>query len=94
MSGIGWGMNYNGDDLVLSEESGFMKYAAYIKCFEFCTRWWSMTMTGLHIEMFSVLAPGGSKNSTREYALKGALTNALGTAASWMMWQLKVYLAS
>lgn len=38
-----------------------------------------------------VLANGGSDNSEREYAVRGAITNALGGAASKLGWQLSVY---
>lgn len=38
-----------------------------------------------------VWATGGSDNETKEYAVRGALTNMLGAAASKLCWQLFVY---
>ena len=43
-------------------------------------------------EIGPILATGGSKGIRKEYALKGAITNALGTAAyRGLNWQLDVY---
>lgn len=36
--------------------------------------------------------PGGSSNSTLEWAMKGAVTNALGTAWFFAGWQISVYM--
>ncbi len=42
-------------------------------------------------EVVTLIANGGSENEKREYAVRGAITNALGAAAAKLGWQLSVY---
>lgn len=43
------------------------------------------------IESTRISATGGSDNEVKEYAIRGALTNMLGAAASKLTWQLFIY---
>jgi hypothetical protein len=94
-AGLGWHFDYSGVD---KRESGYTnskgvdktRWVATIDRLEFRYRYivgdqmyWSLP----------ILANGGSDSSDNpEYAMRGALTNALGAAASKLCWQLRVYM--
>ena len=93
MCGYGWGMKYDSADVVLDflkKESGKETPAATIKRL---ILWYILEDEGKRIEC-QIMATGSNKNEQGkvEYALKGALTNAIGNAASQMGWQESIYL--
>jgi len=91
ISGFGWWFTYAAEDLhvmVTSDSKGRPVYEAALDRLEFYYR---LIVNGEWIVAGPVLANGGSGNGEREYAVRGALTNALGAAASKLGWQLSVY---
>ncbi len=91
ISGFGWWFTYAAEDLHViasADSKGRTIYEAAIDRLEFYYR---LIVNGDLIVAGPVLANGGSGNSEREYAVRGALTNALGAAASKLGWQLSVY---
>ncbi len=85
--GIGWGYTYDVADL--GYEPSKRGTSAVLKRLEF---WYILTdASGKDIRV-TIPASGGSDNSNAAYALKGAITNALGNAASQIGFQESVYL--
>lgn len=84
MVGIGWGYGYDVDDLVFSnvEWSKTIATQVVIKSFDF---WYFAGGGRWHIQ-----SSGGSTNKELEDAMKGAVTNCIGNAASKLLWQLDV----
>lgn len=90
IAGFGWWFSWDRNDLVVTpyESKGRQLYAATLDRLEFYFR---LLVGDQLIVAGPVLANGGSDNSEREYAVRGAITNALGGAASKLGWQLSVY---
>ena len=94
--GIGWGYRYDPVDLHVTQEtrprsSGGTRNV-YIASLRRLTFWYKIVdeqgvMTTCEIE-----ASGGSENEVEGYAMKGAITNALGNSASNLGFQESVYL--
>ncbi len=85
--GYGWWFEY-GDVAVQNSGQGKMAWHAAIDRLEFRYR---LVVDGELVISEPILANGGSNNSTHEYAVRGAITNALGGAASKLLWQIYVY---
>ena len=84
--GIGWSYSFENDDITCSSSEPWL---ATIIGLEF---YYMVVWGGEAHKIGPILATGGARNSKNvEYALKGAITNALGTAAHRIGWQLDVY---
>ena len=95
LCGHGWGYKYSPDNVHTRSEVRVNKYGkertviiAVVKYLEF----WYKLQNGSALENCTVPATGSSENSNDAYALKGALTNAIGNAASNIGFQTSVYL--
>jgi hypothetical protein len=95
LCGVGWGYAYNAADMhtETQERSGAngkrMVQAATLKHLRF---WYRLADPEGHQVTCEIDASGGSENSVEGYAMKGAITNALGNAASNIGFQESVYL--
>ena len=90
ISGFGWGIKYNSEDLVVTAEQRGQRtvYSASLAKLEF---WYKLASD--NVEHLCILhASGGSENSNTGYAMKGAITNALGQAVSNLGFQESVYM--
>jgi hypothetical protein len=94
LCGYGWGYSYNPDDMEVRTEtrktqSGSREVVmANLKHLRF---WYRISLTAEAITC-EVDASGGSDNSNAAYAMKGAITNAIGNAVSNIGFQESVYL--
>jgi hypothetical protein len=94
LCGFGWGYEYDPADMETRNEtrktqSGTREVVvAALKHLRF---WYKVT-DGQETSVCTVDASGGSDNSSASYAMKGAITNALGNAASNIGFQESVYL--
>ena len=93
LCGYGWGISYESSDIVLDflkKDNGKETPVATFKKLVF---WYALDDEGRRIEC-QIHATGSHKNEQGNiaYALKGALTNALGNAASSLGWQESIYL--
>ena len=98
--GVGWGYKFASADLHTEIEnrprSSGGNRRVYVATLLRLTFWYRLVtgngnggdINGLH----EIDASGGSENDIESYALKGAITNALGHAASNLGWQQSVYL--
>jgi hypothetical protein len=89
---IGWSFDWENIEL-----SGQMTTTSggkdrYVWQADILRGWLSYTVTdGEKDYEFKVWGTGGSDNDVKEYAVRGAVTNMLGAAASKLLWQLPVY---
>jgi uncharacterized protein (DUF3820 family) len=94
IAGHGWWFDYEQTDLfvepvVQETRNGERElYRAALDRIEFYYR---LVVNEQEQVVGPILANGGSENEKREYAVRGAITNALGAAASKLGWQLSVY---
>ncbi len=94
LAGYGWGYKYDPDHVYSRVEEHNTKsgkrtrVVAVVKHLEF---WYRLMVDGKPYTGV-IPATGASKNSEDAYALKGALTNAIGNAVSNIGFQLSVYL--
>jgi hypothetical protein len=94
LCGYGWGYNFHPTHIEYHNEVRDGKrgdrtvIVAILKHLEF---WYRLNL-GEVAEVFKIPATGNSENSTHAYALKGALTNAIGNAVSNIGFQQAVYL--
>lgn len=95
LCGFGWGYKYHPDNIeyhteVRETSKGRDRtvIVAIIKHLEF----WYRLLEGDIVQSCTIPATGNSENSTHAYALKGALTNAIGNAVSNIGFQQAVYL--
>jgi hypothetical protein len=93
--GFGWGYSYEPGDLVVEVEERKTKtggtrrvHVASLKRVRF---WYKLNGSNV-VHMCDVYASGGSDNEVEAYALSGAITNAIGKAASNLGFQESVYL--
>ncbi len=84
--GVGWGYQYDVADL--GYEPSKRGTSAVLRRLEF---WYVLVDQGNQSRV-TIPASGGSDNSSAAYALKGAITNALGNAVSNLGFQESVYL--
>ena len=89
--GYGWTFKFHTDNVKCVEgktEKGKLIYNATIIGFEF---FYSVKMDEKKVEIGPILSTGGSSNARQEFALKGAVTNAIGNAVHRLGWQIDVY---
>ena len=98
-AGYGWGYEYKADDVSLSTEDVIRKKGQpgqYTETVFFAQLrkliFWYMLDDDGKLTRHEIPATGASDNKVAAYALKGAITAALGNAASNMGWQKSVYM--
>ncbi|HKZ86604.1 MAG TPA: hypothetical protein VJ793_23480 [Anaerolineae bacterium] len=89
LCGIGWGYTLNLDPRwdSYTNDKGRTVYSAHVPSLTF----WYKMIDGDELT-FSIPSTGGSENGSLAYALKGAITSAIGQAASKIGFQESVYL--
>jgi hypothetical protein len=94
--GVGWGYKYDPVDMHIYSEtrnrsSGGTRtvHTAVLKRMTF---WYKVADEKDTVVICEIDASGGSENDVEAYAMKGAITNALGNAASNIGFQESVYL--
>jgi hypothetical protein len=93
--GFGWGYEYDPANMQIGVEQRKTQNGsrtvstAFLKHLRF---WYKVVDAGGQTQTCSVDASGASENSSAAYAMKGAITNALGNAASNIGFQKSVYL--
>ncbi len=100
LSGFGWGYSYSSESVSLSREDVIRKRGQsnqYTEEIFFAqllelTFWYKLIVEDGTISRHEVPATGASDNKVAAYALKGAITAALGNAASNIGWQKSVYM--
>ena len=93
--GYGWGYDYDASTIrsrtdVRTNRSG-KEYTVIIVTLSFLELWYKLVIED-EVLVCNVPATGSSENSNDAYALKGALTNAIGNAVSNIGFQQSVYL--
>lgn len=100
ISGFGWGYSYSSESVSLSKEGVVRKRGQsgqytedifYAQLLEL-TLWYKLEDADGTITRHEIPATGASDNKVAAYALKGAITAALGNAASNLGWQKSVYM--
>jgi hypothetical protein len=97
--GIGWTFDYKSEDFVLSSDekksgsSGrdYVLHNASIQRAEFRYAF-TRTLDGEIEWSHPIICTGGSKNEDKDWAIKGAKTNAVNGGFAALGWQLPVYL--
>ena len=94
LCGLGWGYEYDPADMEIRSETrqGNGNARNVIVAALKHLRFWYKVSDGKEATICTVDASGGSDNSSPSYAMKGAITNALGNAASNIGFQESVYL--
>jgi len=96
MCGVGWGYKYDPADLHIYAEtrnrsSGGTRNV-HIAALKRMTFWYKVIDEQGVVVTCEINASGGSENDVEAYAMKGAITNAIGNAASNIGFQESVYL--
>lgn len=95
LCGVGWGYAYNAADMQTEtqERSGSSgKRTVQVATLKHLRFWYKLAGPDGDQVTCEIDASGGSENSVEGYAMKGAITNALGNAASNIGFQESVYL--
>lgn len=97
LCGIGWGYRYDSADMHTEIEerkrsSGQGSRRVYVATLRRLTFWYRLSPADDSTLTCEIDASGGSDNEVEAYAMKGAITNALGHAASNLGFQESVYL--
>jgi len=87
--GVGWGYSYSPSDLHVSYDGNGQK--AVSATLLHLVFWYKLT-DGENVLTLEIPATGGSENRNASFAMKGALTNAIGNAASNVGFQESVYM--
>jgi len=89
--GLGWGYDYQSGDIRdhNTGETGQRSHEGTVTRLEF---WYNLVDENGDLRRCYIPASGGSENRNASYALKGAITNAIGQAASNLGFQESVYL--
>ena len=93
--GFGWGYSYEPGDLVVEVEERKTKTGGtrhvHVASLKRLRLWYKLNGANV-VHICDVCASGGSDNDVEAYALSGAITNAIGKAASNLGFQESVYL--
>jgi hypothetical protein len=95
LCGVGWGYSYNPADMQTEtqERKGSAgKRLVQVAALKHLRFWYKLIDAEGREMLCEIDASGGSENSVEGYAMKGAITNALGNAASNIGFQESVYL--
>jgi hypothetical protein len=95
-AGFGWWFDFQPTDLVIAAEARTAKsgreYTVYTASLhKLVVRYRLLDATGQPLISEPITATGGNDNETESYAVRGALTNAIGAAFAKLTWQLPVY---
>jgi len=91
LAGYGWWFTYSPADLVVTEQVDSKNRTVYQANLAQLALYYRMLVNGQIEVAGPIYGNGYSDNFDRGYAVRGALTNALGAAASKLGWQLSVY---
>lgn len=96
LCGVGWGYRYDSADMHTEIEerkraSGGSR-RVYVATLRRLTFWYKLSDGDGNVTTCEIDASGGSDNEIEAYAMKGAITNALGHASSNLGFQESVYL--
>jgi hypothetical protein len=96
LCGVGWGYRYDSADMHTELEerkraSGGSR-RVYVATLRRLTFWYKLSDGDGNVITCEIDASGGSDNEVEAYAMKGAITNALGHASSNLGFQESVYL--
>ncbi len=94
--GFGWWYDYAPTDLTVSAEVRTAKSGREYTVFtaslhKLTVRYRLIDATGNTLISEPITATGGNDNEVESYAVRGALTNAIGAAFAKLTWQLPVY---
>src|SRR5512143_3521968 len=94
--GFGWWYDYAPTDLTVSAEVRTAKSGREYTVFtaslhKLIVRYRLIDATGNTLISEPITATGGNDNEVESYAVRGALTNAIGAAFAKLTWQLPVY---
>src|SRR5512137_2643252 len=97
LCGIGWGYKYDSADMHTEIEerkrsNGQGTRRVYVATLRRLTFWYKLSAADDSVVVCEIDASGGSDNDVEAYAMKGAITNALGHASSNLGFQESVYL--
>ena len=87
--GVGWGYEYSPDDLLFQNGSKDGWTDVLLKSGQL---WFKLVDDAGEIHKIAIPASGGSENKQIQHALKGAITNMIGNAASQIGFQESVYM--
>jgi len=95
-AGFGWWFDFHPTDLVIAAEARTAKsgreYTVYTASLhKLVVRYRLLDATGQPLISEPITATGGNDNEVESYAVRGALTNAIGAAFAKLTWQLPVY---
>ncbi len=95
-AGCGWWFDFQPSDLVIAAEVRTAKsgreYTVYTASLhKLVLRYRLLDATGQTLVSEPITATGGNDNEVESYAVRGALTNAIGAAFAKLTWQLPVY---
>ena len=95
-AGFGWWFDFQPTDLVIAAEARTAKsgreYTVYTASLhKLVVRYRLLDATGQTLISEPITATGGNDNEVESYAVRGALTNAIGAAFAKLTWQLPVY---
>ena len=95
-AGFGWWFDFQPVDLVIAAEARTAKsgreYTVYTASLhKLVVRYRLLDATGQPLISEPITATGGNDNEVESYAVRGALTNAIGAAFAKLTWQLPVY---
>ena len=96
LCGIGWGYRYDPVDLFITTEtrarsSGGTR-TVRMAALKHMTLWYKLVDPNGNVIVCEIDASGGSENDNEAYAMKGAISNAIGNAVSNIGFQESVYL--
>ena len=86
LCGVGWTFDYETNDLIVLNGE---RPEAYLTRAEL--RFAYYADDGMLVKSSPIIGQGGSDNRKVGDAIKGAVTQALGKAASMLLWQIGVY---
>jgi hypothetical protein len=94
--GFGWWYDFAPTDLTISAEARTAKSGREYTVFtaslhKLIVRYRLLDASGHTLISEPITATGGNENEVESYAVRGALTNALGAAFAKLTWQLPVY---
>ena len=96
LCGCGWGYTYNPDTVYTRAEvqvtARGKERSIVVATVKYLEVWYRLVVDGETIQSAPIPGTGSSENSNDAYALKGALTNAIGNAVSNIGFQMSVYL--
>lgn len=95
IAGFGWWFSYRPEQLTVWAETRTNKrgeeYPIWCAALDYGEFYFRLVVNGEMLIAGPILGNGYSENADRGYAVRGALTNYLGAAASKIGWQLSVY---